>query len=92
MSLVISRTIFLFSYGGDYLMNILEFSVDGINYSVHFILVRPIEVKIDDTTKHLSAGVEANLVCRAYGARPPPLFTWWMDNVLKEELGVVIEL
>ncbi|CAK1578731.1 unnamed protein product [Parnassius mnemosyne] len=44
------------------------------------IYLRPLLVEILAREQPLSVGQEAVIACRAVGARPPAIITWWMDD------------
>lgn len=43
-------------------------------------LVRPLQVEILEREQPLSVGRETELACRAIGARPPAVITWWLND------------
>ncbi|CAH0721447.1 unnamed protein product, partial [Brenthis ino] len=45
-----------------------------------FVTVRPLLVEILAREQPLSVGQEAELACRAVGARPPAIITWWLND------------
>ncbi|XP_045520982.1 hemicentin-1-like [Pieris brassicae] len=50
-----------------------------VNVQIQLFL-RPLLVEILSREQPLSVGNEAELACRAIGARPPAVITWWLDN------------
>ncbi|XP_045491964.1 hemicentin-2-like [Colias croceus] len=50
-----------------------------VNVQIQLYL-RPLLVEILSREQPLSVGNEAELACRAVGARPPATITWWLDN------------
>lgn len=42
--------------------------------------MRPLLVEILAREQPLSVGQEAELACRAVGARPPAIITWWLND------------
>ncbi|XP_014358166.2 nephrin [Papilio machaon] len=44
------------------------------------LYLRPLQVEILAREQPLSVGQEAELACRAVGARPPAIITWWLDD------------
>lgn len=42
--------------------------------------VRPLLVEILEREQPLSVGRETEIACRAVGARPPAVITWWLDD------------
>ncbi|KAG6463570.1 hypothetical protein O3G_MSEX013951, partial [Manduca sexta] len=50
-----------------------------VNVQIQLYL-RPLLVEILAREQPLSVGQEAELACRAVGARPPAVITWWMDD------------
>lgn len=47
---------------------------------IHLFSVRPLLVEILAREQPLSVGQEAELACRAVGARPPAIITWWLND------------
>lgn len=45
-----------------------------------FVTVRPLFVEILAREQPLSVGQAAELACKAVGARPPAVITWWLDD------------
>ncbi|XP_072941925.1 kin of IRRE-like protein 2 [Epargyreus clarus] len=54
-----------------------------VNVQIQLYL-RPLYVEILAREQPLSVGMEAELACRAVGARPPAIITWFMDNIPME--------
>lgn len=50
--------------------------------------MRPLLVEILEREQPLSVGRETEVACRAIGARPPAVITWWLDD---RQLHVVEE-
>ncbi|XP_073967206.1 protein turtle-like [Choristoneura fumiferana] len=50
-----------------------------VNVQIQLYL-RPLLVEILAREQPLSVGQEAELACRAVGARPPAIITWWLDG------------
>ncbi|KAL0884209.1 hypothetical protein ABMA27_016211 [Loxostege sticticalis] len=50
-----------------------------VNVQIQLYL-RPLIVEILAREQPLSVGQEAELACRAVGARPPAVITWWLDE------------
>lgn len=52
-----------------------------ITKSLFFLFpVRPLLVEILEREQPLSVGRETEIACRAVGARPPAVITWWLDD------------
>lgn len=48
---------------------------------IFIFTVRPLSIKLIGENHPLSAELPANVSCRVTGAKPPPIITWWKDNV-----------
>ncbi len=52
--------------------------------------VKPKKVEIISTGQYLEAAKVQQLQCKASGANPPAVVTWWMNNIQLKNVEIVV--